>query len=279
MFEAIFIIALVFLIIGSITDIKTREVPDWVNYSGIVVGFGWRGLYSVAQWNYIYILEGVLGFAVFFAVACALYYLGQWGGGDSKMLMALGTMIGLGLTLDSFMVGFFVNLLFVGGVYGLFWSLGLVFVHWKGVHKELEKYHKDKHVKILRGATYLVSLAVIILSLLADELRLALLCIAALLMALYHLWLLIKAVEARGMIKRRAVSELTEGDWVVHEIKHKGKYICGPKDLGLSKAQIRKLKKYNVNSITIKEGIPFIPSFLITFIVTYLWGNLIMYIL
>jgi len=30
-----------------------------------------------------------------------------------------------------------------------------------------------------------------------------------------------------------------------------------------------------IKTIRIKEGIPFIPNFLLTFIVTLLWGNLV----
>ena len=51
-----------------------------------------------------------------------------------------------------------------------------------------------------------------------------------------------------------------------------GKRITGPKDLGISKKQIRQLRQYyekgKVKKIAIKEGIPFVPSFLISFIVT-----------
>jgi len=279
MITTILIITLVILIIGSITDLRTREVPDWVSFSAIAIGLGVRAIYSALEWNHTYILDGIIGFIVFFALACAIYYLGQWGGGDSKMLMALGALMGLQIDPSHFMVSFMINALFVGGVYGLLWCILLALTHFKGVHKELEKYHKIKTVLILKIITYTVSLIVIGLAFFAKDIKWVLIILAATIMALYHLWLLIKAVEAKAMIKRRAVSKLTEGDWVVHEIKHRGKYICGPKDLGLTKAKIDLLKKYKIRSITIKEGIPFIPSFLITFILTYFIGNILVYFL
>ena len=58
-----------------------------------------------------------------------------------------------------------------------------------------------------------------------------------------------------------------------------GKKICGPKDLGVSKKQIEKLldyeKKGRINEIQIKEGIPFIPSFLIAYVYTLIFDNII----
>ena len=77
--------------------------------------------------------------------------------------------------------------------------------------------------------------------------------------------------------------KLTEGDWIVNDVYVGRQYICGPKDLGIEKRQIRKLveyyKKGKVKRILIKEGIPFVPSFLIAFIITFLFGNALMWIL
>lgn len=279
MIAVLTIITVLVLLIGSYTDLKTREVPDWLSFAAIIAALGTRLIFSVWESNPSYIIEGMMGFAAFFILACTLYYLGQWGGGDSKMLMAIGALIGLKLEVTHFMVGFIVNLLFVGGVYGLFWSLGLALVHWKGVHKELQKFHKIKQVQVLRIITYIAAVLIICLAFVFPSNAWVLIILSATFMALFHLWLLIRAVEKSGMIKRRAVGKLTEGDWVVKETRHRGKYICGPKDLGLTKIQIAKLKKYKIRSILIKEGIPFIPSFLITYGITYFFGNLVMYFL
>ena len=56
-----------------------------------------------------------------------------------------------------------------------------------------------------------------------------------------------------------------------------GEHICGPKDLGIELKQINKLKKLQshgkINKILIKEGIPFVPSFLAAYITILLFGN------
>ena len=78
------------------------------------------------------------------------------------------------------------------------------------------------------------------------------------------------------MIKKVSVDKLTEGDWIVDDVKVGGKVICGPKDLGISKEQIIELKKLaedgKIKQVVIKEGIPFVPSFFMSFIVTYFFG-------
>ena len=81
---------LIGLLIATMTDIKTREVPDWLSYSLIVIGLGVRLIYSLFEWNFSYVLFGFIGFGIFFLIALFMYYTKQWGGGDSKLLMGLG---------------------------------------------------------------------------------------------------------------------------------------------------------------------------------------------
>ena len=96
----------------------------------------------------------------------------------------------------------------------------------------------------------------------------------------FYMWLFVKAIEKVAMLKYVTPDKLTEGDWIAQEVKYKGKVITGPKDLGIEKKQIKKLvslyKKKKLKKILIKEGIPFVPSFLIAFIITIIYGNLLM---
>ena len=85
--------------------------------------------------------------------------------------------------------------------------------------------------------------------------------------------LFVKAVEKACMLKRVKPSELTEGDWIAKDVIVKNKRICGPKDLGIEKAQIRQLIRLKIKSVIIKVGIPFVPSFLLAFVLTLWIGN------
>ena len=107
-------------------------------------------------------------------------------------------------------------------------------------------------------------------------LDLILLGIPAFFAFLLYLGLFIKSVEKSTMYRNLPVSKLTEGDWVAKEIHHNGKYICGPKDLGLSKKQIAKLKRLKRKTILVKEGIPFVPSFFLGWILNLFFGNLLL---
>ena len=88
------ILALIVLFIASYTDLKTREVPDWLNYSLIFSAFGIRTIFSF-ELGWEIIISGLIGFVIALSIALLFYYTGQWGGGDSKLLMGMGAIIGV----------------------------------------------------------------------------------------------------------------------------------------------------------------------------------------
>ena len=90
---------------------------------------------------------------------------------------------------------------------------------------------------------------------------------------LLYLWLMITCVEKVHMIKQIKVSKLTEGDWVIKPVEKNKKVIYEPSKTGLTKEDIMLLKKNKISRVTVKEGIPFVPSFLIAYIVTLILGN------
>ena len=88
-----------------------------------------------------------------------------------------------------------------------------------------------------------------------------------------YAWIFMKSIEKISLLKQRSVKDLVEGDWIVKNIFVKGKRIAGPKDLGISKKQIELLKKYKIKKVLVKEGVPFVPSFLLGYIATLALGN------
>lgn len=67
------------------------------------------------------------------------------------------------------------------------------------------------------------------------------------------------------------VSKLTEGDWIAKNVYLNKKLITGPKDRGITKKQITLLKKSKVKQVLIREGIPFVPVFLISTLISLLF--------
>jgi len=273
MIELIYLVCLFLLIIGTFTDIKVREVPDWINYAGIFAGLGIRLIFSIHSFDWSFILEGLFGFGVFFAIGVVMFYSGQWGGGDSKLLMALGALLGLQWNLSNFTIGFIINLMIVGGIYGFIWTSVLALKNWDKFLKEFKKRlsKQGMHRFIFIGFAIVFFIAAFLIS---DVIMKFLLFFIALFLPLMnYLILFVRSVEKSCMLKRVRPSELTEGDWIAKDVIIKKKRICGPKDLGIEKAQIRKLLKLKVKSVIIKVGIPFVPSFLLAFLMTLLIGN------
>jgi Flp pilus assembly protein protease CpaA len=275
-------ITLIGLIIASITDLKTREVPDWLSYGLIGIGIGLNLLFAIIYWNYWFIVNSLIGLLLFLIIAFIMFYAGQWGGGDSKVLMGLGALIGLDIRFTEFpfLISFFVNILVVGAVYGLLWSIFLVLKNFKSFVKEFRKVsHQSKMIK-WRSYVIVFVFFMLFLFFLARGTVISTMFIALLIMVLttFYLWIFVKAIEKTSMIKKVTPDKLTEGDWIAKDIKYNGKYICGPKDLGIEMKQIKELIKLyrlgKIKYVIIKEGIPFVPSFLIAYVITLFFGNL-----
>ncbi|MBI2655123.1 prepilin peptidase [Candidatus Woesearchaeota archaeon] len=293
------------LLIGSITDLKTREVPDWVNWGLVLSGIGLNALFTfvynqliveeISYGNAIslrylispdsFLISSIVGLLIAFCIAYFMFDAGQWGGGDSKMIMGLGAMIGIDFSKSMFLFGFFINALLAGAVYGLLWSIMLAVKNRKKFSREFRKgLLKESAVKTKK--IMLIGLVLMTILLFFTEqypIKVMMLSLAFLVMVSFYLWIFVKAIEKSSMYKLVEPARLTEGDWIVNDVYVSKKYICGPKDLGIDKRQIRKLvefyKKGKVRRILIKEGIPFVPSFLIAFVITFLFGNALMWIL
>jgi len=85
---------------------------------------------------------------------------------------------------------------------------------------------------------------------------------------------LAKKVENEIQTVNKKVSALEEGDWIINDIKIGGRVIK-KKPTGLSKKDIMLLQKSGKKIIQIRDGIPFVPSFLIALIATVIYGNII----
>lgn len=270
--------------IASISDLKTREVPDWLNFGLIFSGLGLRTIFSVMEHDAWYIGIGLCGLGLAVVISYAMFYAGQWGGGDAKLLMGLGATLGLDprSALDGTFIALLVNLLFVGGFYGLFWSVGLALKHRRAMKKKLLDYVNEKHIIRARRIMLLTTMMLIAVGFFVQNpiLQLTIWTVAFAIFLLFYLWIFAKIVERVCMHKHVDPKKLTEGDWIAYDVVINGKRICGPKDLGISKEQIKKLvalkKKKLLKTVLIKEGIPFVPSFFIAYVVTLSWGNVLM---
>ncbi len=253
-------VTLIVLTIAAYSDLKTREVPDWLNFSFLFAVFGIRALFSLENgWSVL--LAGILGFAVCFILACLFYYTKQWGGGDSKLLMGMGAALGISYPLSDeslTLLWFFLAVLFIGSLWGLIWMVVKAYPQRKACENLALKYlaeHKTLHL----------SLAVLTLFLIIPVVYFPLLWpVLLFLLGLFYLFTFITSVEKTSFIHPIPLSRATEGDWLEEDVHHQGKCVMTAKTL--EKEDLAKLKHLSISTIVIKEGVPFTPSFLASYL-------------
>jgi len=269
------------LIIASITDIKTREVPDWLNYSLIISGLAINGIFSLIYSNSSFIINSLIGLGIALIFALIMFYTGQWGGGDSKLLLGVGASMGSILSFSGFIPSFIINMLLVGSIYGLCWGIIIALKNKKLFLKKTKEILTNKKLKKLKLIFTILSLLpflILFIDYNTINLILCLLLFLSLNLIIY-IYIFSKIFEEAFMYKYVSPKKLTEGDWIANNIIVKGKQICGPKDLGINQKQIQKLINLKIKRVKIKEGIPFVPSFLIAFILTLILGNIVLLII
>lgn len=266
-------LAFIILLIASYTDIKTREVPDWLNYALIFSALGIRAIFSINQ-GYQVILAGLLGFTACFVIANVFYFTKQWGGGDSKLLMGIGAIIGISypLTRQSGNLFFFLLLLLiVGAIYGLIWMIVLAIKHYQIFWPQFNLKIRDN--KTTHYTLILTSLLFLILTFFVHFLW----PLVIIPLFFFYLFLFILIIEQNFFYKEISPKNLTEGDWLAEEVIQNNFSIMKPKTL--EKSDIAKLqlffKQHKLKTVLIKEGIPFVPSFLIAYVLLVIFSKLI----
>ncbi len=274
------VISFVWLIFATITDIKKREVPDWLSYSLIGIGIGSRLIYSLIYAEYKILLFGIVGLIACFLFGNLMYYTKQWGGGDAKLLMGLGALFGdykitsiFSNSIDlPFLVVLIANIFIAGSVCGVIYSIYLAIRSWSKFKVE---WRKNKHYNLLILSAAGILIVALSWFLLDGLLKFAGMVIGILVIILSISLEFIKVVEKICMIKFIDTKKLTIGDWIVDDVIIKGKVICKARNIGLTHEDITTLKKYRIKKVLIKEGMPFIPGFLLGFIITIVFGSVV----
>ncbi len=254
-------------IIAALRDIQVREVPDTVSLGLIVIGLLGGLLIAIVRADVWLFLEHLFGFLAGAAMGLAMYYLRQWGGGDAKLIMGTGAV--LGLARDNLQLPEFVVLLvLVGAVYGLLYTIGLALAHRKAFGPAFVEELRTPRVHRLRIALVVSGVALAALFVAVQDAGTRLLIGLALACAYFltYMWVFIRVVEKALMVKPYPVGKLTEGDWIAQDVTARGKVLVSRRTPGITLEQIAALKRARVRTVVVRERIPFVPSFLLALI-------------
>lgn len=269
MLEVVFlgVLGLLWVLFAAIQDTRTREIANWLNFSLIVFALGFRFFYSLFSSESFLILnnffyQGLIGLAIFFVLGKLLYHGKLFAGGDFKLMMALGPVLGFSgdfITNIKFYGLFLVLFLFVGSLYGLVYSFVLSFKHFRAFRKEFIKLFRKNRNK------FFMSLVVSILFLILAFQNSVFFPLALVIFLLPYFYVYAKAVDESCMIKKVKPRDLTEGDWLYDHVRVGGKTIKADWE-GLDEKELALLKKTK-KDVLIRQGIPYGPVFLISFLI------------
>jgi Flp pilus assembly protein protease CpaA len=256
------ILVIIWIFFATVQDFKKREVANWLNFSLIIFALGARFFYSLfLNQGFAFFYQGLIGLGIFFVLGNLFYYMRVFAGGDAKLMIALGAIL-------PFSDNFFVNIKFyalflctffiTGAIYGLIYSLVLTL---KNIGKFKKEFSKQfKYNKKIIYLLFIFGLIVFFLGFFEN----IFIYFGLLICVFPFLYIYAKAIEESIMVLDLNSSKLTEGDWLYKDLKI-GKNIIMANWDGLSKSDIMKIKK-KFRKVKIKQGIPFIPVFLISFI-------------
>lgn len=87
----------------TVYDLRWRRIPNWLTVTGFALGVAYH-VAAAAPGGLMTALHGLAtalgGFAVGFGLLLLMWLMGQGGGGDVKLMGAVGAWLGFRLTLD-----------------------------------------------------------------------------------------------------------------------------------------------------------------------------------
>jgi Flp pilus assembly protein protease CpaA len=265
MYEVIFLyaLALVWIIFAVVQDLKTREIANWLNFSLIIFALGFRFLFSLfSSGDFSFFYNGLIGFGIFLVLGNLFYYSKIFAGGDAKLMISLGAILPSYPTLFmniQTLINFVLIFLFAGFVYILATSTYLCVKHFRQFKKEFARQMK-KNKKLL-----MVMTGISVLFLIAGFFEVLFFVLGLLIFSSSYLYMYSKSIDEVCMVRSIYSIHLREGDWLYRNLKV-GKNIIKTNWNGLSQKEIREIIKH-YKKVKIRQGIPFSPNFLISFII------------
>jgi len=262
--------------LASIHDLKTTEIPDEIPYVMIGIGIVGNLIESYLAWSYWPFLLSIIVGLSFLGVGFLMYFMGQWGGGDAKLLSGIGFLLPqlppqfkISLFFP-FPVSLFFNVFFVGAIYMIVYALTMSIVNkrvWDVFLKDLRANSRAILIINFALVAFLFISSIILTRyyhtfLVIDAMAFGIMIILVF-SGLFILWKFVKTVENVGFKKRIPISKLKIGDVPVdYKIWE-----------GITEKELKKIKGSKKKYIWIKEGVRFAPAFPLALAFTILLGD------
>ncbi len=272
-------IALLGSSIAGLWDLKTTEIPDWIPNVMVLLGIAFWGVQSYLLNDYWLIAQSLVAGASLFGLGALMYYFGQWGGGDAKILAATGVLVpaniyNMSRTFLPFPASYLINVFLLGAVYMIIYAVVLTLRNREIVVDFLQSVRgKAKTTLAVFAGIFLLMYAVTLL--LSSrfgvqqgfvQMSSSSLTVSLLYLSLVMLWRFVLSVEKVGFRRKVPVSKLRVGDVLLDS-----KYWEG-----VTKKDVSRIKKSGKRYVVIKDGVRFGPVFPIALAFTLIAGDFIL---
>jgi hypothetical protein len=263
--------------VAGLFDLKTTEIPDEIPYVMIAVGLIFAGVQSYQQWSYWPLLNSAIAGLGLLGFGFLMYYFGQWGGGDAKILSGVGFLLPslpknfTSALMFPFPLSYLFNVFLVGAGYMMVYAVAFAFLN-KKIIFEFKKDLKASSNLLLACSTVLFASFLVLNWYLSNifqtTLTASLLLKNSLLpllatVILFLIWKFAKVVENVGFKKKIPISKLKAGDVLLDSKLWEG----------ITEKELKKIKKSGKRFVTIKEGVRFGPSFPLALLFTIYFGD------
>jgi hypothetical protein len=286
--EFVVLACLGILAVASWIDLKTGEVPESCSM-GFAALVGLASLWSAAYYSdfgYLW-LPAFWGFLAF-SVAYVIFYFGQWGGGDVKLLGGIGGLLGLleasgyiwpnntfiGLAIPSALCTYGLNMALLAGPYVIAYTIFIGLRQPMVFKVFLERFREPQTL-----LTFAVSILPLFFAVYFEVYALA--YVYALVPFMVAASVYMKTVEETLMSKTVRVSDLREWDIIAEDVIVDGLEVAPKGNIeGITPEQLAKLKAYSAegrfkDTVKTKWGVKFVPVLFLSLPATVYAGNLL----
>ena len=270
----LFAVGLVGFGLAGYYDLRYTEFHDILPYSLIIIVLLIRGVFAFLSSDFSILINSAITGLLFLGLGFILYLTKQWGDGDAWLLGCFGflfsdpqSMLFLNgfNSLVPFQLAALFNFFIISVVYIILYSF-VIGLRTPGIYKDFTSAMNSNKKKlygslslpilVLAAAFYFFLTAFYQYSFIFSLLTLLLVC-------LVFFGYYTKSLEKLAFRKKISTKNLKEGDVLI-----------GNRWRSLTKKEVAKLKRTK-KYVQIKEGVRFAPVFIITLLITVLFGGLL----